>query len=75
MVKTFKNLLLQNGMSYDLETWQHGGFKLYKVYINGDPGLTLTYLTARSNLVACVLEWEKLLQSNLNWKNMQEITK
>ena len=23
---------------------QHWGLKLYKVYINGDPGLTLTYL-------------------------------
>ena len=27
----------------------HRGLKLYKVYINGDPGLTLTYFTARSN--------------------------
>ena len=25
--------------------------KVYKVYINNDPGLTLTYFTARSNLV------------------------
>ena len=30
---------------------QHRGLKLYKVCINGDPGLTLTYFTARSNLV------------------------
>ena len=29
----------------------HRGLKLYKVCINGDPGLTLTYFTARSNLV------------------------
>ena len=29
---------------------QHRGLKLYKVYINGDPRLTLTYFTARSNL-------------------------
>ena len=29
---------------------QHRGIKLYKVYINVDPGLTLTYFTARSNL-------------------------
>ena len=43
---------------------QHRELKLYKVYINGDPGLTLTYFTARSNLVACVFEWEKLSQSN-----------
>ena len=27
----------------------HLGLKLYKVCINGDPGLTLTYFTARSN--------------------------
>ena len=27
------------------------GLKLNKVCINGDPGLTLTYFTARSNLV------------------------
>ena len=25
------------------------GLKLYKVYINDDPGLTLTYFMARSN--------------------------
>ena len=30
---------------------QHQGLKLYKVNINGDPGLTVTYFTARSNLV------------------------
>ena len=29
----------------------HRGLKLYKVYINEDPGLTLTYFTARSNSV------------------------
>ena len=49
---------------------QHRGIKLYKVYINGDPGLTLTYFTARSNLetLAFLLEkvktvdFQKLLQ-------------
>ena len=29
----------------------HQGVKVYKVYINHDPGLTLTYFTARSSLV------------------------
>ena len=29
---------------------QHRGLKLYKVCINGDPGLTLNYFTARLNL-------------------------
>ena len=27
------------------------GLKVYKVYINDDPGLILTYFTARSSLV------------------------
>ena len=47
---------------------QHLGIKLYKVYINDDPGLTLTYFTARSNLVADTFEWGKVLQSHLMGK-------
>ena len=68
MVKTFINfsitrspLILQLGM-------QHQGFKLYKVYINYDSGLTLTYFTERSNWVAYAFESGKLLQSNLMGK-------
>ena len=38
---------------------QHRGLKLYKLYINSDPGLTLTYFTARSNLVPYAFVWEK----------------
>ena len=38
---------------------QHRGLKLYKVFINSDPGLTLTYFTARSNLVPYAFVWEK----------------
>ena len=37
----------------------HWGLKLYKVYINDDPRLTLTYFTARSNLVPDAFVWEK----------------
>ena len=48
---------------------QHWGIKLHKVYINDDPWLTLTYFTARSNLVAYVFEWGKLLQSHLMVKS------
>ena len=44
---------------------QHQGLKLYNVYINDNPGLTLTYFTARSNWVAYTFEWGKLLQSHL----------
>ena len=43
---------------------QHWRLKLYKVYINGDSELTITYFTARSNLVVCTFEWEKLLQDD-----------
>ena len=50
--KNLKNLLLQNQKSYDLETWHvASGTQAFKVCINDDPGLTLTYFTARSNLV------------------------
>ena len=47
MVKTFKKLLLQYPKPYYLETWHAAsGIKLYKVKINDDLGLTLTYFTA-----------------------------
>ena len=47
--KNLKNLLLQNQNSFDLETWHAAlGLKFYKVCINDDPLLTLTYFTARS---------------------------
>ena len=31
----------------------------YQIYSNDGPGLTLTNLTARSNLVPCAFVWEK----------------
>ena len=52
--RTRNPIILKHGM-------QHQGLKLYKVYINDDPGLTLTYFTARSNWVAYTFEWGKLL--------------
>ena len=52
----------------------HWGLKLYKFYINADPGLTLTYLTVRSNWVTCMFEWGKLLQSHLIGENLQQRT-
>ena len=42
--------------------------QLYIVYINDDPGLTLTYFMARSNLVAYTFEWGIVLQSHLMGK-------
>ena len=32
----------------------HQGLKVYNVHINDDPGFTLTYFTARSNVVKIV---------------------
>ena len=60
MVKIFKNFLLQNQKSYDLETW-HVALRTQALqsYINDDPGLTLTYFTARPNLVPYAFVWEK----------------
>ena len=42
-IAKFKNLLLQNQKACDFETW-YLGMELYKVYINHDPGMTLTFL-------------------------------
>ena len=37
---------------------QHRVHKYYQVYLNDDSGLTLTYFTARSNLVSYAFVWE-----------------
>ena len=47
---------------------QHRPIELYKVYINGEPGLTLTYFMARSNLVPCVFK-------SINWNFFYKIIK
>ena len=38
---------------------QHRVLEYYQVYSNDDPGLTLTYFMARSNLVPYAFVWEK----------------
>ena len=43
---------------------KHLGMELYKVHINHDPGMTLTYFTARSTSVSHALEWEKIGKCN-----------
>ena len=65
MVKTFKNLLLQNQKFYDIETWHIAleAQALQSLYINDDPGLTLTYFTARSNWVTCTLNGKNFTKS------------
>ena len=42
---------------------QHRALKLYQVYINDDPGLTLTYFTARSNLVTKAFFYRKKVKT------------
>ena len=73
MVKTFNNLLLQNHKSYDLETWHvASGTQALQVYINDDPGLTLTFFTVRSNWVAYIytLKWGKTVINLLNGEKL-----
>ena len=53
---------------------KHWELKLYKVYINGDPELTSTYFTAKSNWVICTFEWGKLLQSHFMEEILQQRT-
>ena len=60
-------MILKHGM-------YHWGLKLYKVYINDDPELTLTYFMAKSNWVTCTFEYGKLLQSHLMEENLQQRT-
>ena len=42
-----------------LKVGMHRVLKYYQVCSNDDPGLTLTYFTAMSNLVHCAFVWEK----------------
>ena len=51
---------------------EHQGEEFYKVYINHDPGMTLTYFTARSAEVPHAFEWGKL---SFEEKNLQEMGK
>ena len=57
MVKTLKNLLHWNQKANDLESWYVA--LCFQVCSNDDFGLTLTYFTARSNLVPYAFVWEK----------------
>ena len=52
---------------------QHRGFKIYKVYINDNPGLTMTYLLARSNLDACAFAFEKENLQSYLMGNLQQM--
>ena len=49
---------------------KHQREELYKVCINHDPAMTLTYFTARSTLVANAFEWGKLSKCHLMGKTL-----
>ena len=60
MVKTLKNLLLWNQKADDLETWYaSSGARVLPSLLKWWPWLTLTYFTARSNLVPYAFVWEQ----------------
>ena len=60
MVKNIKNLLLWNQKTDDLEAWYAAsGAQVLQSLFNDDPGLTLIYFTARSNLVTYAFVWVK----------------
>ena len=57
--RTRSPMILKLGMQYR-------ELKFYKVYINNYPELTLTYFTARSNLVTWAFLWEKVKTVNFS---------
>ena len=64
MVKTFKKIFFSGTkrlMTLKVDR-QHRVLEYYQVCSNDDPGLTLTYSTARSNLVPYAFVWEKSLK-------------
>ena len=57
MVKTLKNLLW-NQKAGDLETWYAEPSTCILPSLYDDPELTLTFITARSNLLPYAFVWE-----------------
>ena len=60
MVKNFKNLLLQNQETDDLETWYTAsGTKVLPMFSYDDPGLTVSIFMTRSYLFPNTSAWVK----------------
>ena len=60
MVKTLKNFFSGTKRPMTLKlSMHHRVLEYYQVCSNDDPGLTLTYFTARSNMVLYIFVWEK----------------
>ena len=54
---------------------KHQGIEVYKIYINHDTGMTLTYFTARSTEIAHAFEWRKFFKMPFEGQNLQLIGK
>ena len=52
---------------------KHQAMELFKVCINHDPGMTLTFFTVRSTKVAHTFELGKLLQCHLKGKTCSKL--
>ena len=67
------NFRIWNQTADDLETWYaHWVFEYYLDCSVDDPGLTLTYFTARSNLVSIVFVWENIISKTSVVYDIQE---
>ena len=66
MVKTIKDIFFWNRKADDLETVQHWVLEYYQVCSNDAAGLTLTYFTAKSNLVLYAFVLEKVKTMNFS---------
>ena len=64
--RTRRHMILKLGM-------KHQGMEVYKSCINHDPGMILTYFTARSTYVAHALERGKLLKCHLKGKTFSKL--
>ena len=61
MVKHFKNLLSRNQWADFDETWYEASETQPIIFCSNDnPGLTLTYFTARSNFATLAFIWENV---------------
>ena len=49
---------------------KHQAMELYKVYMNHDPGMTMTYFMARSTWVAHAFEWGKNRKMSFNGRKL-----
>ena len=54
---------------------KHQAMELYKVCINHDPRMTLTFSMARSTEVAHAFEWEKIGKCHLMAENLLGMSK